>query len=132
MSFLSVNAFKRALSKIKVTLDFNIGTDDFHTPQNLIAFSKDYFENLGYTLGINSPYKDTLVPKEHCHTNKKVQAIMLEVNRRLYLNEPSNEKSDNFETTKKVVQGFLEGIRKILTKKKDNYFLKMSKTVKYN
>ena len=37
---------------------------------------------------------------------------MLEVNRKLYLNEPTNEKSLEFEKTKTVVQGFLEMMRK--------------------
>ena len=37
---------------------------------------------------------------------------MLEVNRKLYLNEPTNEKSLEFEKTKTVVQGFLDVIRK--------------------
>jgi hypothetical protein len=37
---------------------------------------------------------------------------MLEVNRKLYLNEPTNEKSSAFEKTKTVVQGFLEIMRK--------------------
>jgi N-formylglutamate amidohydrolase len=103
---------KRALSKIKVTPDFNIGTDDFHTPKNMIDFSKDYFRDLGYSLGIDTPYSGALVPMEHYKKNKSVQAIMLEVNRRLYLDEPTNEKSENYQKTKEVVQGFLAGLKK--------------------
>jgi len=104
---------KRALSQDESTPDYNIGTDTFHTPQKLIDFSKNYFETLGYSLGIDTPYSGALVPMEYYHKNKDVQAIMLEVNRRLYLNEPSNEKSSTFEDTKIVVRGFLEGIRKL-------------------
>lgn len=37
---------------------------------------------------------------------------MLEVNRKLYLNEPTNEKSVEFEKTMKIVQGFIEILRK--------------------
>ena len=37
---------------------------------------------------------------------------MLEVNRKLYLNEPTNEKSLEFEKTKKIVQGFIEMMKK--------------------
>ena len=102
---------KRALSQDRNTPDFNIGTDGFHTPQILIDFSKEYFENLGYSLGIDTPYSGALVPMEHYQKNKSVQAIMLEVNRRLYMKEPSNEKSENYQKTKEVVQGFLEGLR---------------------
>ena len=109
-SFPSV-PLQRALVQDRNTPDYNIGTDKFHTPQKLIDFSKDYFENLGYSLGIDTPYSGTMVPMEHYHKNKQVQSIMLEVNRRLYLNEPINQKSKNFEHTKSVVQGFLAGLR---------------------
>ena len=37
---------------------------------------------------------------------------MLEVNRKLYLNEPTNEKSLEFEKTTEIVQGFIEVLRK--------------------
>ena len=36
---------------------------------------------------------------------------MLEVNRKLYLNEPTNEKSVEFEKIKKVIQGFLINLK---------------------
>ena len=36
-----------------------------------------------------------------------VNSIMLEVNRKLYLNEGSSVKSDNYKEIKNVVQGFL-------------------------
>jgi N-formylglutamate amidohydrolase len=104
---------KRALSQDLHTPDYNMGTDAFHTPQKLINFSKEYFENLGYSLGIDTPYSGALVPMEHYQKNKKVEAIMLEVNRRMYLNEPTNEKSSDFEKTKKVVQCFLDGLRNL-------------------
>ena len=104
---------KRTLVKDKDTPDYNVGTDAYHTPQKLIDFSKAYFEDLGYSLGIDTPYSGALVPMEHYKKNKNVQAIMLEVNRRLYLKEPTNEKSENYQKTKEVVQGFLEGIRNL-------------------
>jgi hypothetical protein len=36
---------------------------------------------------------------------------MLEVNRALYLNEPSNVKSEKFNETKKIIEGFIEMIK---------------------
>lgn len=111
-SFPSV-PLQRALVQDTNTPDYNIGTDAFHTPQKLIDFSKDYFGNLGYSLGIDTPYSGTMVPMEHYLKNKNVQSVMLEVNRRLYLNEPTNQKSENFEHTKSVVQGFLAGLRSL-------------------
>ena len=43
--------------------------------------------------------------------DKKVQSIMVEINRKLYLKEPTNEKSDEYQATKKVTQEFLSLIR---------------------
>ena len=36
---------------------------------------------------------------------------MLEINRKLYLNEPTNEKSIDYNKTKEVVQGYLNLLR---------------------
>ena len=91
--------------------DFNIGTDNYHTPQKLIDASIAYFEQRGYSIGVDWPYKGTIVPLEHYQKNKKVNSIMLEVNRELYLNEPSNEKSERFNETKEIVKSYLEWIR---------------------
>jgi N-formylglutamate amidohydrolase len=102
----------RDLDQTAVRPDFNIGIDSYHTPKNLIAASVDYFENKGYSLGVDWPYKGTIVPMDYYNKNKSVCSIMLEVNRKLYLNEPTNEKSNQFEETKRVVQSFLEMIKK--------------------
>lgn len=105
--------FKRDLDKSSNRPDFNIGTDSFHTPKHLIELSKAFFEKAGYSLGIDWPYKGSIVPLEHYHKNKNVQTIMLEINRALYLNEPTNEKSVNYLEIKKVVKDFTEIINEI-------------------
>ena len=48
---------------------------------------------------------------DYYQKNKNVHSIMLEVNRELYLKEPSNEKSNQFEETKKVVKEYLEMLK---------------------
>ncbi len=91
--------------------DFNIGTDSFHTPMKYIEASKIYFENLGYSLGVDWPYSGSIVPMKYYQKEKRVSSIMLEINRKLYLNEPTNEKSIDYEKTKKVAQGYLNMLR---------------------
>lgn len=93
------------------TPDFNIGTYAFHTPQKLIDCAVAYFKDKEYSLGIDWPYSGTIVPMDFYKKNKKVQSIMLEVNRRLYLKEPSNEKSESYAATKEIVQGFLREMK---------------------
>jgi len=48
---------------------------------------------------------------EYYQKNKNVESIMLEINRKLYLKEGTNEKSENYEKTKEVVQEYIELIR---------------------
>lgn len=101
----------RDLDQTTARPDFNIGTDMYHTPQKLIDASIAYFEKRGFSIGVDWPYKGTIVPLEHYQKNKKVHSIMLEVNRELYLNEPSNEKSEKYNETKKIIAGFIEMIK---------------------
>lgn len=101
----------RALNKTAFRPDFNIGTDAFHTPNKLIEVATKYFESLGYSLGIDEPYSGTIVPIDYYKKDVRVQSIMLEVNRKLYLS--GKEKTADYNKTKQVVQGFLTTIREI-------------------
>lgn len=103
----------RALDKASFRPDFNIGTDAFHTPKKLIDASTTFFNDKGYSLGIDKPYSGSIVPMDYYQKNSKVQSIMLEINRSLYLEENSNEKSISYHETKQVVQNFLKMIRQL-------------------
>ena len=103
--------FNRSLNTRMPRPDFNIGTDSFHTPNYLIELSKDFFTEKGYTIGIDWPYSGSIVPLKYYKQNKNVESIMLEVNRRLYLKEGTNEKSENYLPIKEVVSEYLEMIQ---------------------
>ena len=103
--------FKRDLDQSFNRPDFNIGTDPYHTPQRLVDFSVDFFHRLGYSVGIDWPYRGSIVPLEQYGKNKQVESIMLEVNRALYLKEPSNEKSDRYPEIKRVVGEYIRGLK---------------------
>lgn len=103
--------FMRDLDQNPVRPDFNIGTDKFHTPENLVFISVQFFKDQGYSLGVDYPYSGSLVPMEHYQKNQKVESIMLEVNRKLYLDEGANTKSANYPKIKKVVQEYLSTIK---------------------
>ena len=103
----------KGLDQLTNPPDFNIGTNTFHTPQNLIDRAVAYFKEKGYLLGVDWPYSGTIVPMAFYKKDKRVQSIMLEVNRKLYLNEPGKEKSENYAATKEIVQGFLREMKTI-------------------
>lgn len=102
---------ERDLSQIGNRPDFNIGTDSFHTPDYLVEISKEFFKQKGYTLGVDWPYSGSIVPLNHYHKTKRVESIMLEINRALYLNEPSNKISSNYKVIKEIIVEYLELIK---------------------
>lgn len=101
----------KAINQNESRPDFNIGTDSFHTPKKYIDASISYFEKQGYSLGIDWPYNGSIVPMKYYKKEIRVSSIMLEINRKLYLNEPTNQKSINYKKTKVIVQGFLDMLR---------------------
>ncbi len=65
--------------------DICIGTDAFHTPQNLSDAALDYFKNQGYSVEINNPYSGCIIPKPFYEVNSSVKGLMIEINKRLYM-----------------------------------------------
>ncbi len=105
---------ERDLDKNPKRPDFNIGTDSYHTPKELIDISVSFFEKAGYTLGIDWPYRGSIVPPEHYQKNKNVSTIMLEINRALYLNEPTNQKSETYYQIKEIASEYIRTIKNSL------------------
>lgn len=87
--------------------DFCLGTDEFHTPKKLVNKLNGYLENLGFSVAINVPYSGTMVPLEHLGKTQTLKAIMVEVNRALYLKEPGL-KNDRFDEIKGVIFNLLK------------------------
>ena len=89
--------------------DICIGTDSFHTPFELVEYLRDYFEKKGLTVALNEPFSGTMVPLKYYAKEKRVQSVMIEINRRLYLNEKF-EKNDNFHEIKKLIHNLLQNV----------------------
>ena len=94
--------------------DFAIGKDIFHTNEELQQTTINFFTDRGIDVAINSPYSGTIVPMEHYQKNENVQSIMIEINRKLYLKENSNQKSENYNNVKNIIQEYLVEIRGLL------------------
>ena len=65
--------------------DFCIGTDDFHTPKRLVDFVFEFLTHQGYSVKINYPYVGTIIPMKHYQKDEDVKSIMVEINRKLYM-----------------------------------------------
>jgi len=76
--------------------DICIGTDDYHTPDELLQTAKGAFSTSGWTVKVNSPYSGTIVPMRYYQSDKRVSSLMVEINRRLYMDEVTGSKLSDF------------------------------------
>lgn len=67
--------------------DICIGTDEYHTPKKLAESLCMAFEEMGYRVSVNSPFAGALVPMKYYKKDKRVMSVMIEINRKLYLDK---------------------------------------------
>lgn len=91
--------------------DICLGADRFHTDIELLDAFVSSFSSLGYRVKINSPFSGTIVPQKYYHKDNRVQSIMIELNRSLYMDESLVKKS-NFDDLRCEISD-------ILNKRKD-------------
>lgn len=104
--------FKRDLNQTPNRPDFNIGTDSFHTSGELLKTAQKFFKDRCLSLNLNKPYSGSIVPMKYYLKNKNVQTIMLEINRKLYLEGSTNRKTANYSNVKNTVNAFITEIIK--------------------
>jgi hypothetical protein len=73
-----------------------IGTDDFHSPSWLVEFLTTAFATRGFDVDVNRPFSGTFVPMDFYRRNPQVFAVMIEVNRCLYLDETNGQRRPGF------------------------------------
>ena len=65
--------------------DICIGTDAYHTPDYLLRYTMNFWTRHGYSVELNNPYSGCIIPSEFYGTEKNVKGIMIEINKRLYM-----------------------------------------------
>ena len=78
--------------------DICIGTDGFHTPTELSETVVRLCRDAGWTIAVNKPFAGALIPMPYFRADSRVRAVMIEVNRRLYLNEASATRGPHFDS----------------------------------
>ncbi len=76
--------------------DICIGTDPTHTTDGVRDVAIRMFESVGWTVAVNRPFAGALVPIRFYGKDRRVRALMIEVNRRLYMDELTGEKLPGF------------------------------------
>lgn len=89
--------------------DICIGTDEYHTPEYLLNYTMNFWARHGYSVEMNNPYSGCIIPSEFFRSDKNVKGIMIEVNKRLYMNgEQVNP--DKVRKLNMHVAGFFENL----------------------
>jgi N-formylglutamate deformylase len=89
--------------------DMCIGTDVLHSHDSLIKLTIDFFNAQGLKTSLNDPYSGCIVPSDY-EGNEEVFSIMIEVNRKLYMNEHDGSKSEGFIKTKSMIDDYLKKV----------------------
>lgn len=74
--------------------DFCIGTSKYHTPEIVTNCICASLESQGFAVKRDSPFAGTIVPMAFYEKDPRVISVMIEVNRKLYLNSPGVKNKD--------------------------------------
>jgi len=87
-------------------LEIGIGTQPGHTSPELRALAEDFFRAHGFTVGVDIPFSGAIVPNRFFGTEPRVQSLMIEVRRNLYMDESTSERHDGFARIQAVLADF--------------------------
>lgn len=73
-----------------------LGTDSFHTPEWLVAEAERLFQIKGFRVARDYPFGGVLVPGSFYRKEPSILALMIEINRSLYMDEISGEHLQEF------------------------------------
>ena len=71
-----------------------------------MATVEKIFESCGYSTARDQPFSGTIVPMKHYRKDQRVQSLMIEINRWLYLGEDYSVDSERLEM-------LVEGLRRV-------------------
>ena len=86
--------------------DFCIGTDPYHTPDELARSAFRFLRERRYSVDFNAPFSGSIVPMRFYRKDRRVASIMIEINRRLYMYD-DGRRNEEFNTIRTVVQGLI-------------------------
>ena len=84
--------------------DFCSGTNAFHTPEELVERVETILESFGYSTVRDQPFSGTIVSMKHYRKDERVQSLMIETNRWLYLGEDYSVDSERVEVLIEILR----------------------------
>jgi N-formylglutamate amidohydrolase len=89
--------------------DICIGFEDYHKNDKVIILIQEVFKD--FNLSLNKPYSGSLVPNDYYQKNTNVKSVMIEINKKLYLDNNNNISTNGY----KIIE-----LIKILAEKLEN------------
>jgi N-formylglutamate amidohydrolase len=83
--------------------EIGIGTDAMHTSAALAEVVHTFFTDRGFSVGVNRPFAGALVPNAYYGQDQRVQSVMIEVRRDLYMDERTGESSPHFSAMQRLL-----------------------------
>ncbi|MEM7680218.1 MAG: N-formylglutamate amidohydrolase, partial [Pseudomonadota bacterium] len=72
--------------------------------QGFVAEIRGFLQDLGYHVTINDPFKGVELVERHGDPARGRHSLQIEINRALYMNEETFEKSNNYESLKADIE----------------------------
>lgn len=95
-------------SFLDVSPEICIGTDPTHTSPELRDLVVNHFKEYGYSVMVDIPFAGALIPNAFYGKDSRVQSVMVELRRDLYMDETTGDKlPDGFQR----LQGVLTSLR---------------------
>jgi N-formylglutamate amidohydrolase len=69
------------------------------------------FQQMGYSIKMNGPFSGSIAPKNYYQQNRNAFSIMIEINRRLYMNEKTGMKNERYEALKSNISKAIKSIK---------------------
>jgi len=91
-------------------IDICIGFEDLHKDESAVEIFRDNFCKKGYAVEYNTPYLGSMVSNRHYGKDKRVKSVMIELNRRIYMDDIDTfKKNESYQRVKTIIeQSFVE------------------------
>ncbi len=86
--------------------EIGLGTQPGHTPPELLALAEGFFRRAGFVVGVDIPFSGAIVPNRFFGREPRVESLMVEVRRDLYMDESAGGRHEGFARIRAVLTAF--------------------------
>lgn len=106
--------YEIALNKTKQNRpDLCLGYDPYHIDGSFLRLTESFFtQKQQLAVAHNFPFAGSIVPAKYYHKDKRVQSLMIELNRALYLDERTGRKTESFHSVQDMIRDYFMEVTK--------------------